>query len=144
MFLPRCLKFIGPENDSKENPTPRIAAAIFPLVDQKCLFSYNIGIVTQTRLVHDIDILSNNGNLQYVQTYDGNVDYGPFNASLLFKSRIQVEAITAQQLADEIYDMSDYVDPKYGDLRVWCVAGVRDGNELGGWEIARRNRHQVE
>ena len=145
-FLYRCLKLIGPENDSKENPTPRIAAALFPLTGQEqfSLMRYVIGIVTPTRCIQDDTLVCGVGRLQYVQTYDGHVDYGSFNAPLLFSSEMQVEATDARQLADEIYDMSDYVDPKYGELRVWCVAGVRNGNGPGGWEIAGRNRHQVE
>ena len=144
-FLYRCLKLIGPENDSRENPTPRIAAALFPTTDRKQFpFMYVIGIVKSNRCIQDDRITGGEGRLQYVQTYNGHVDYGPFNAPLLFSSEMHVGATTARQLADEIYDMSDYVDPKYGELRVWCVAGVRNGNGPGGWEIAGRNRHQVE
>lgn len=85
------------------------------------------------------------GCLTFVQTYNGDVDYKAFDPRDLSGglSIFHAEAGTAQQLADEIYDMSDYADPKYGELRVWCVAGVRNGRGPGGWEIGRRNRHQV-
>jgi len=53
----------------------------------------------------------------------------------------ETDQTTAHGLADEIFDMSDFESPEYGKLRVCSVAGVRNGNGPGGWDIAVRNRH---
>ena len=55
---------------------------------------------------------------------------------------VKASATNPKDLADEIYGMSDYIDPKHGELRVAVVAGIDNGNGPGGWNIAIRNRHK--
>ena len=141
-YMKDLLAAIGPEYDSKTNPTPRIAGAIVPIEDR---FAQGIAITARKRSAQETSgMMPLDGVLTWVATYDGNVNYGPFNGFLAVHggTKYAAAAKTAQELAEEIYDISDYTDPKYGELRVCTVAGVRNGNGPGGWELARRNRRE--
>jgi len=138
--LSRIIGAIGLEYDSKEKPTSRIVGLIQPkkvaalaITDRKNHAVASVFCVTP-------------GHLSWVPTYNGEIEYKNFLSFDLSAQKyvVQTSATGAQQLADEIYDMSDHVDEKYGELRVWSVAGVRNGKGPGGWEIARKNRHQIE
>jgi hypothetical protein len=79
-------------------------------------------------------------DMVYIQTYNGRVeDYMPFEVG--FNQYFHPESTTPQGMAEELYDMTDYFDEKYDDLRVCTIAGIRDGNGPGGWNIWIRNRH---
>lgn len=142
----KILAAIGPEYDNKKKPTSRVIGIIDP---RKNPVKLVIGITTKLdyAVLRRIDPFYIN-KVFLVQTYDGQVEYANFDPRCLddyqYSLAFPTLVTTAQQLAHEIYEMSNYVDPKYGELRVWCVAGVRNGKGPGGWEIARRNRHQVE
>lgn len=143
-FLKRLLAVIGPEYDNREKPTPRIVGVIVSDYDGRPL---NIlGITTRRGMAHQTVFRPENGTLAFLQTYDGNVEYRSFNQLLLSRgdTLYETSAATAQELADELYETSDYIDERYGELRVWCVAGVRNGRGPGGWEIRRRNRHTTQ
>jgi IMP cyclohydrolase len=141
-FLERLLKVIGPEYDNPKNPeksTSRIVGVIFPTEDG---ILNVLGITTKLNVAAEKTFKAVEGELRWIPTYDGKIDYSNYNIERLDGMDVlQTSAKTAQELADEIYEMSDYIDPRYGELRVWTVAGVRNGNGPGGWDIARRNRH---
>jgi IMP cyclohydrolase len=149
IFLRNLMSSIGPEYDSIENPTPRIVAVVFPFEKE---FAWHAAVAPRRApysavTSHSPVILD--GNLAFLQTYNGEVNYGPFNTTLfsLGRSKFYTSAATAQELAEELYEKSGYEDPMHGELRVWAVAGVRTNapgtEEAGGWEMAVRNRHQV-
>ncbi len=134
-YMERLLAVIGPEYDNKEKPTPRITGIISPRHGK----AMNIlGITTVRENARCLPFTSSDGIFTYVQTYNGNVDYSAYNHSF---DQIRITATTPQQLAEELYKMSDYVDDKYGDLRVCTVAGVK---YPGGWDIAIKNRFSME
>ena len=143
-FLQRLLGVIGPEYDSKDKPTSRVVGVFPGLIGEK--YRYILGITTGRDSAHAVDIGMLPGHFAYIQTYNGDVDYKNMDPELLMDGNtiFTTDAKTAEELANEIYDISDYVDPKYGELRVWCIAGLHNGNGPGGWDIARRNRHKVE
>jgi IMP cyclohydrolase len=139
-FLEKLLEVIGPEYDNPKNPeksTSRVVGVIYPTKDGP---GHVLGITTEPFTADQRIFRAVEGELGWVSTYDGKIDYSNFDMAR-FPGTFKTSAKTAQELADEIYEMSDYIDPKYGELRVWTVAGVRNGNGPGGWEIARRNRH---
>ena len=142
-FLERLLEVIGPEYDSKEKPTSRVVGVIS--VADKIRLPI-LGITTERNSAHAMAVPAPHGGLVYVQTYNGDVDYKNFDPNILSdgKALFETGAKNAEELANEIYEISDYIDPKYGELRVWCVAGVQNGNGPGGWDIFRKNRHNVE
>ncbi|MDI6721838.1 MAG: IMP cyclohydrolase, partial [Candidatus Aenigmarchaeota archaeon] len=143
------LRSIGPEYDSKKNPTPRIIGVFTP--DE--VYGIDLGIVSDDQC--GICFFPNlyDGVLWYIQTYDGNVNYGPFDlirileptweGNFLDAPHYVASAKSPGELAEEIYGISDYADTRYGDLRVCCASGIRNGNGPGGWEIAVRNRHEI-
>lgn len=143
-FLAGLLRAIGPEYDNKENPTPRIMGVFIPTNESGIgMLSITTGKGT-TAIEFDCEPYF---GLSHVQTYDGNVNYRAFDPNAVKRNHLpgfRPVSTTARQLADEIYEMSDYTDPQYGELRVCAVAGVRSGKGPGGWELARRNRHDVE
>lgn len=143
-FLRDLLRVIGPEYDSREKPTPRIVGVVSP-TDSECVEI--LGITAQRGSAFTVRCYPQlpDGTLLYVQTYNGDVDYDRMDIVPLghLRTLFKTDAETAEQLANEIFDISDYVDPKYGELRVWCVAGIKNGKGPGGWELARRNRHGV-
>jgi len=138
----------GPEYDSKEKPTPRIIGAIYP--DLRMLGNVEIdaclGITTKpddaTMLFWPLGS-GEQGRIKLVQTYNGDIDYKSFDPTILRKSELifYPDSLKPQDLAEELYATTNYTDPKYGDLRACVVAGVKNGNGLGGWEIARKNRY---
>ncbi len=135
----KILAAIGPEYDSKEKPTSRVIGVIMPENDDSEAL---LGITTQEDSSHIFPFYPTIGTgFAFVQTYDGNVDYKNFGPEFPWSSTFDMPQVTsAGELALELYEMSDYIDIKYGDLRVCAVAGVRNGNGPGGWEIARKNR----
>lgn len=142
----RVLAAAGPEYDNAKNPTPRVVGVVFPL--GKDLFDATLGVTKELDKAFERIVFpsADPGKFSYVQTYDGNVEYGPFDERLLLdeKTDVELESTDPQGLADEVYAKTDYIDPKYGDLRVCAVAGVFNGNGPGGWEIRRKNRHRMQ
>ena len=139
-FLEKLLKDIWPEYDNPKNPeksTSRIVGVIFPTNEG---LRNVLGITTKPDSAAEQTFTAVEGELCWVSTYDGKIDYSNFDMAR-FPGTFKTSAKGAQELADEIHGMSDHIDPKYGELRVWTVAGVRNGNGPGGWDIARRNRH---
>ena len=141
-YMGKVLALAGPEHDNSKNPTPRIAGLV--LQNENILGIIAAGATQSARYYTEYD-----GKLAFVQTYDGNVNYRALNVfswwvRLLQESDaafFETDQTTAHGLADEIFDMSDFESPEYGKLRVCSVAGVRNGNGPGGWDIAVRNRH---
>jgi IMP cyclohydrolase len=144
LYLQHLLEAIGPEYDSKDKPTSRILGVKFrnPLFMRG--WESHLGITDQMYRGSQVAFDENPGLFYFVPTYDGKVEYANFDRNNLGVDAVELDATTAQELADEIYESSDYADLKYGELRVWCVAGVQNGNGPGGWEIARRNRFSIE
>ncbi len=141
-YMGLVLSLAGPEHDNPEKPTPRISGLV--LQNENIL-----GITTANTTQSVRSYTEYDGKLAFVQTYDGSVNYSALDAfswweCLLHESDaafFETTQTTARGLADEIFDMSDFESPEYGKLRVCSVAGVRNGNGPGGWEIATRNRH---
>ena len=141
------LSSIGPEYDNKQKPTARVLGICDPSDIEDGEF--DMFLQTKRPYGHQIGFGMNtiaDGRMHFVQTYDGNVDYGDFDYTMFVdhKSAFDTSAKTPQDLAEEIYGSSDYIDPTYGVLRVSCIAGVRNGNGPGGWEIAIKNRYRVD
>ena len=141
VFVGDLLTVIGPEWDSKEKPTSRIVGVVLPGPED---VKMDLAVTTVRNASRHVRDYPNPGKLMWVSTYDGNVEYSNFDPGNLGFAYSETGAKTAADLANEIYDISNYIDPKYGELRVWCVAGVRNGNGPGGWELARKNRHNSE
>ncbi|KHO48014.1 MAG: hypothetical protein QT00_C0001G0026 [archaeon GW2011_AR5] len=143
-FVSGLLRQLGPEYDSEEKPTSRIVGVAY---NDGSGWLQMLGITDKVgEAVETSPFATEPGVLRFVPTYDGNVDYKNFDPVKLKVGGTNFASMSRspQELAEEIYEMSDYVDPKYGELRVWCVAGVQNGNGPGGWELGRRNRHEVE
>jgi IMP cyclohydrolase len=139
-FVQNILALLGPEYDNKEKPTSRILGVMYRMDNN---WFGTVGITDEVDQSEELTFKIHPGHFRYLPTYNGDVDYRNFSRFNLGRTT-EMTAQTAQDLADEIYGMSDYVDPKYGELRVWCVAGVNNGKGPGGWEIARTNRYPVE
>ncbi len=135
----RIMAAIGPEYDSRDNPTPRVMGVVNTYTLGP--FSLCTGITTEPDRANVRLHTPEPGMFGCVQTYDGNVEYHPFAPGL--RNHAIIDKISPQGLADWLYEVSNYTDPKYGELRVCTIAGVRNGNGPGGWEIARRNRFEV-
>lgn len=141
--LPKdLLAAVGPEYDNKkeEKRTPRIVGVIYETDND--IFNATLAVTDRpgrsAQLVAENNVGS--GCFRWVPTYNGAVDYISFNLVLLGANLFALHGTSARALADEVYEMSDYVDPKYGELRVWAVAGVHNGKGPGGWDLAVRNR----
>jgi len=149
-FLRNIMELIGPEYDDRKIsadgvvtidktkiPTPRVIGVMFP--DNSGAFHYTPMFTPKMDLslglTHAVQF---NGMLEFIQTYNGDVDYKPFDYA--HTARVfETEASTAEQLANELYEISDYEDSEYGILRVWSLAGVRNGDGPGGWDITVRD-----
>lgn len=145
-FVNGLLRHLGPEYDSEGKPTSRIVGVTYN--DPESGWLQTLGITNRVdSSAETLPFREDPGFFRFVPTYDGNVEYANFDPIKLKldETRVRSHARSPRELADEIYEGSDYIDPKYGELRVWCVAGVMTGSgPHGGWEIARRNRHMVE
>lgn len=144
MFLADLLGVLGPEYDNPKKPTPRIVGVISPTKDSD--WDFRLGIATKKYAANSASLEPADGEFAFVQTYDGKVNYSSFDPSALFNENnlFKSSAPDAERLLHEIYEMSDYVDPTYGELRVCAIAGVRTGWHAvpGGWDIRSRNRQQ--
>ena len=143
-YLARLIAAIGPEYDNKEKPTSRIVGVTFPL--EEVDFASVLAITAKRGDGQQLNFRMPYTNLLiWVPTYNGDLAYRNFDPFILTekKTEFHPSAKTAEELANEIYEISDYADPVYGDLRVCSVAGIRNGNGSGGWELARKNRHNV-
>jgi hypothetical protein len=136
----RILGVIGPEYDNPTKPTSRVVGVLFPLGNNA--FGSVLGISAQRGSAHQLFFEPQAGEMKWVSTYDGNVDYQNLDPQKLVKGETAYipHATNARELASEIYDNSEYVDEKYGELRVWALAGVRNGKGPGGWEFSIHNR----
>ncbi len=143
-YLKGVLGSSGPENDGKS--TPRILGIIRPGNSNKQEYGISLLAITdRPNHANAKDFPREPGKLDWVSTFNGDVEYRNFNAYDLDNVRrvIDTSASDALELADEIYSMSDYKDGKYGELRACAIAGVRTRKGPGGWDIAIRNRHKV-
>ena len=146
LLLRDQLDAVGPEydNPNRAKCTPRVTGVIFPRGKK---WVQSLGIVAQRKRVSVVRTRDVNydGKFDWVSTYDGEVDYSAFDVQKLLEGETVFEFTedTAQGLADELFEMTDYEDPTYGILRVCTIAGVRNGNGPGGWNLARRNRHEL-
>ncbi|MBI4043862.1 MAG: hypothetical protein HY393_03580 [Candidatus Diapherotrites archaeon] len=136
----RVLGVIGPEYDNPSKPTSRVTGILFPTTDQS--FGAVLGISAARGTGHQHLFEPRAGEMKWVSTYNGNVEYENFDPQKLVRGEtIYVpRATNARDLANEIYDASTYVHEKYGELRVWALAGVHTGNGPGGWDLFTRNR----
>ncbi len=148
-LLWKQLNTAGPEYDNPDRSkcTSRITGVVFPV---KNVWRQALGIVTERGNPSATVVRAHNirydGRFDWISTYNGEVDYANFeNPERLQKGETVFEfsAETAQGLADELFEMTDYEDPTYGILRVCTIAGVRNGNGPGDWELARKNKHKL-
>lgn len=142
--LQRMLGSSGPEQDGKS--TPRILGVIRPDSKDKPDYGVSLLAITDRSNYATVkDFPRKLGEFHWVSTFNGDVEYRNFNAYDLGDQKhvIDTDANGSKELADEIFKMSDYVDGKYGELRVCAIAGVRTRKGPGGWDIAVRNRHKV-
>ena len=145
-FAQNMLSLIGPEYDSKDKPTSRIIGVSAP-----CSGSWmNILAITAEKgsAYSTVDTPSKHNALQpgtfrFVPTYSGNVDYKNFDALKLKldQTLFKTQETEAEALVQAFYDLTDYTDDKYGDLRVCTIAGVRNGRgPQGDWQLKTKNR----
>ncbi len=136
----RILEVIGPEYDNPTKPTSRVVGILFPM--QNGAFGSVLGISAARGSAHQLFFEPKLGEMKWVSTYNGNVDYQNLDPQKLVRGETTytTTAKNAQELANEVYATSAYVDEKYGELRVWSLAGVRNENGPGGWEFAIQNR----
>ncbi|MBI4162107.1 MAG: hypothetical protein HY513_00360 [Candidatus Aenigmarchaeota archaeon] len=148
-LLWNVLRSAGPEYDNEDRPkcTSRITGVMFP-IDGK--WRQALGVVTKRNDPMAVAVgardIAYDGKFHWVPTYDGNVDYANFPDPQRVQrgeTVFEFKAETPQGLADELFDMTDYKDPKYGLLRVCTIAGVRNGKGPGGWDFAVQNRHDI-
>lgn len=123
--------------------TPRIMGVVMPATAKRTSCSV-LGIARDKGFAKTFSVHgAPRGLFWAVPTYDGEVEYSPFNTDRLGRLQLEMGATSAQELAEELYEMTDHVDPKYGELRVCAVAGAQNSNGPGGWELGRKNRHEV-
>lgn len=141
-LLAEILMGLGPEYDNPNTAkrTPRIIGIFYPSTNG---FARGIGISHARAKGKAVDVSTQpKGKLAWISTYNGSVDYQPYDPTTWSASTFSftTPATTAHELANEVFDMSNYIDEKYGDLRVLAIAGVRTGKGVGGWEFGIRNR----
>lgn len=134
----RIVDAIGPEYDNKEKPTPRILGIFSPGDPEHNVWRILSRSQKEIRISGPI---CDAGTFQFVQTYDGKIEYDVMNNKFDIPFPV-FESNNPSDLANELYEMTDYIDGKYGDLRVCTVAGIKKGNGFGGWELAVKNRIQ--
>ena len=142
-YLQRMLGASGHEHDEKS--TPRIIGVVRPDNPNKPDYGVSVLAITDRPNYAAVkEFPGEPGRFHWVSTFNGEIDYKTFNAYDLGNPThvIDLNATSSQELADEIFEMSDYNDDKYGELRVCAIAGVRTRKGPGGWNIAIRNRHK--
>jgi IMP cyclohydrolase len=143
-LLSSLLGMLGPEPDSIN--TPRIAA-VLAKTNKDHHFRSVHGIVNSEGAAAYFDILQNRALFRTVSTYRGDLELTPSFGieDLHAEYALTLGSKTPQELSEELYEISFVENPR-GDLRVCTVAGVLTGhrNWPGGWEIAVKNRHNVE
>ena len=143
-FAQEMLALLGPEYDSQTKRTSRILGISMPFEESwlnVLAITTRDGEATGNR-DYFTGLHLSPGIFRHLPTYNGDVEYSNFHPEYLMRNLTLVELgqRSPEDLAEALYDMTDYEDPTYGDLRVCTIAGVRNGRGFGGWELATKNR----
>jgi IMP cyclohydrolase len=134
-YLKKLMDGANFEPDSLK--TPRIAGVIMnPASKAESVFL--IGIKTAGKPAFTWQVKPKAGTFSGVSTYHGSMESpGAFHAEKGL-AEIKCEAVTPQQVADFIYEISA-ATYQGDDIRVCAIGGVRSDN---AWKVALINRHK--
>jgi IMP cyclohydrolase len=132
-YLEKVLDGADAEPDSYH--TPRIAGVVMP-AENKNGMRYILGIKSFERPARAFEAPALPGTLTGISTYRGDLDKPEASQPETALATINLEARTAQGLAEFIFDISA-AEYKGHDIRVCALGGILD--EKGKWEIVIRN-----